>query len=379
VQARKQDFKGENKMKRKKIFSKGIALVIASLVMLTFLTACQESNDSVFANKRYDDSGMKTISNSNFDYSNGIVSKEVGFGFTLPQALLDLRDSGNFSFVGLGNANIFFYLSEKYIEACNSNTSEEEQAEALKNGSMPCFAISRIHANDEKSEENLEQLNSLFSHVDTITTVGEDTYYFAYNDNFSKITPTDADKTNIEKLLSARESLKNSICLFPAEIEEISIDLNVNMNSFSTKTLSDDVFTQDNLAEYDLTMVNVWTTWCGPCIQEMPELQKLYETLPDNVNMITICVDSNDEPELAKEITKESGCTFQTLYPNEQLEQSLLKEVTAYPTTLFFDRNGNLVGNSELGVPGENPSEKYMKMIEDRLESVGAQKGTTDK
>lgn len=364
-------------MKQKKLFNKSIHLVIASLVMLTFLTACQGNKDSVFANKQYDDSGMKTISNSNFDYSNGIVSKAAGFGFTLSQALLDLRDSGNFSLVGLGNSNIFMYLSEKYIEVCNSNTSEEEQAEALKKGSMPCFAISRIPANGEKSEADLERLNNLFSHVDPITATGEDTYYFAYNDDYSKITPTEADKTNIEKLLAARESLKNSICLFPAEMEKKLTD--VNMNSFSTKTLNDDVFTQDNLAEYDLTMVNVWTTWCGPCIQEMPELQKLYEMLPDNVNMITICVDANDEPDLAKQITKESGCTFQTLYSNGELEQSLLKEVTGYPTTLFFDRNGNLVGNSELGVPGDNPAEKYLKMIEERLESAETQKGETGK
>ncbi|AOT72442.1 TlpA family protein disulfide reductase [Geosporobacter ferrireducens] len=364
-------------MKQKSMFNKGIALVIASLVMLTFLTACKDNKDTVFANKQYGDSGMKTISNSNFDYANGIVLNKLGFGFTLPQIMKDLSDSGSFNYVGSQYSIYFMYLSEKISEAENSNVSEEEQMEALKNGIFQCFIILRIPANDENAEMELERINNLFSHVDPITTLGKDTYYFAYNDDYSVITPTNADKSNIEKLLSARESLKNSICLFPAEIEKLSSD--VNMNSFSTKTLNGDVFTQDNLAEYDLTMVNVWTTWCGPCVNEMPDLQKLYEMLPDNVNMITICADANEESELAKKIIEELGCTFQTLYPNEQLEQSLLKEVTGYPTTVFFDRNGNLVGDSELGVPGKNPAENYLKMIEERLGDVGAETGATGK
>lgn len=364
-------------MKQKRKLKKSVALVIASFVILTILTSCKENKDAVFINKQYSDSGMKTISNSKFDYSNGIVSNNVGFGFTLPQAMKDLIDSENFSYVGSGNSVIFMYLSEKISEAANSNASEEELMEVLTNASIPCFAISRIPANDVYGETELERINSLFPHVDPITTVGEDTYYFAYNDDYSKITPTDDDTSNIEKLLSERESLKNSICLFPAEIEKMSFD--VNMNSFSTKTLNGDAFTQENLAEYDLTMVNVWTTWCGPCINEMPDLQKLYEMLPDNVNMITICADANEESELAKQIMEESGCTFQTLYPNEQLEQSLLKEVTGYPTTVFFDRNGNIVGDSVIGVPGKNPAEKYLQMIEERLGDAVAETGVTGK
>ncbi|WP_051569395.1 TlpA family protein disulfide reductase [Alkaliphilus transvaalensis] len=364
-------------MKQKRMFKKCIALMIVSLVMLTFLTSCKDSKDAVFTNKQYGDSGMKTISNSNFDHANGIVFNKLGFGFTLPQAMKDLSDSGNFSYVGSQYSIFFMYLSERISETENSNASEEEEMEALRNGIFQCFAILRIPAKDEDAEMELERINSLFPHVDPITTFGEDTYYFAYNDDYSKSSPTDADKSNIEKLLSASESLKNSICLFPAEIEKLSSD--VNMNSFSTKTLSGDDFTQDNLAEYDLTMVNVWTTWCGPCVNEMPDLQKLYEMLPANVNMITICADANEESELAMEIMDELGCTFQTLYPNEQLEQSLLKEVTGYPTTIFFDRNGNIVGDPELGVPGRNPAENYLKMIEERLGDAGDEKGGTGK
>lgn len=364
-------------MKQKRMFNKGIALVIASIVMLTFLTACQESKGAVFTNKQYGDSGMKTISNSDFDYSNGMVSNKLGFGFTLPQAMKDLRDSGNFCYIGTTNSVIFMYLSENKSEANNSNIGEEEQIETLKNASKPCFAISRIPANDVNGETELERLNSLFSHVDPISTVGEDTYYFAYNNDYSDITATDADKSYIEKLLSARESLKNSICLFPAEVEKMSMD--VNMNSFSTKTLSGDAFTQENFAEYELTMVNIWTTWCGPCVDELLELQELYGMLPDDVNMITICVDANEESELAKQIMNKLGCTFQTLYPNEQLEQSLLKEVTGYPTTIFFDQNGNIVGDPQVGVPGKNPAEKYLEMIEQRMGGAGDETGATGK
>lgn len=144
------------------------------------------------------------------------------------------------------------------------------------------------------------------------------------------------------------------------------------MSDFSARTLSGSTFTQENLTPYDLTMVNIWTTWCGYCIAEMPELQKVYKNLPKNVNMISICCDADSETDSANEILDKNNCTFETLIPDDKLTDSILNQVSGYPTTIFVDKNGNVVGNVQLGAPsaGDDVSEAYLNLINQRLEQV---------
>lgn len=144
------------------------------------------------------------------------------------------------------------------------------------------------------------------------------------------------------------------------------------MTSFSATTLDGDTITEKELGAYDLTMVNVWTTWCGYCIQEMPELQEVYDNLPENVNLITVCGDGNDEAATAEDILEENSCTFMTLIPDENLTNSLLSMVSAYPTTVFVDQDGNLVGDMQVGVPqgGASTADAYLSLIEERLDQL---------
>ena len=71
--------------------------------------------------------------------------------------------------------------------------------------------------------------------------------------------------------------------------------------TFTTVDMEGNEVTEAIFADYDLTMVNIWATWCGYCIEEMPSFPKLKEMLPDNVNLITICEDAELEPELTEE------------------------------------------------------------------------------
>lgn len=150
-----------------------------------------------------------------------------------------------------------------------------------------------------------------------------------------------------------------------------------NMNQFSTQTLDGKEFTQTDFSNYDLTMVNLWTTWCPYCINEMPELQKVYESLPANVNMISICCDADEEADLAKQILTENGCKFQTLISNDSLESSLLLYIEGFPTTVFVDKEGNVVGEMQVGAPAQEETkiaDAYLKLIQDRLNQLS----TTD-
>ena len=126
---------------------------------------------------------------------------------------------------------------------------------------------------------------------------------------------------------------------------------------------------QDIFAPYDLTMVNVWATWCIYCVEEMPALAELKEVLPENVNMITICDDAYDEPELTMQILELSNATgFTTLAPSEEMYSQILGQVYSYPTTFFMDSQGNAVGYIS-GVPNvEDPVSGYLDVIDKALE-----------
>lgn len=129
---------------------------------------------------------------------------------------------------------------------------------------------------------------------------------------------------------------------------------------FSTTDMEGHEVTQEIFADYDLTLVNVWATWCGYCIEEMPAFSQLTTMLPDNINFITICTDASSDMELAKDILRTSGANFQTLVANGELEQQLLEQVYAYPTTFFLKSDGTPAADPIVGVPSqEDPASAY--------------------
>lgn len=128
------------------------------------------------------------------------------------------------------------------------------------------------------------------------------------------------------------------------EEDAISVDL----SSFEAQTLDGGTFTQADLAGKDVTAINFWGTYCTPCIQEMPELGQLVKELPDNVQMISVCVDGATSPEDAKQILDQTGFHVPTLISGDKAFEELLGQIQAVPTTVFVDEKGKRIGN---GVP----------------------------
>lgn len=100
--------------------------------------------------------------------------------------------------------------------------------------------------------------------------------------------------------------------------------------------------TQDILKDYDITMVNIWTTWCGYCRKEMPDIQKAYENFPENANIIAFCMDAAEETDIANAIVDKSGVKFTVIAPDENLSDKISPYITGFPTTILVDSNGKL-------------------------------------
>lgn len=147
-----------------------------------------------------------------------------------------------------------------------------------------------------------------------------------------------------------------------------------SLKKFKTTTLDGEKFTQDNLKDYDLTVVNVWSTGCGYCIDEMPALEKLKGQLPSNVQIVTICIDGEESPDTAKKVLAKQGLTAKTIVPSDSLNEGLLQYVSGTPTTVFFDKNGKQVGEPKVGAfstrDTDAVAELYLKEVNARLEKL---------
>jgi thiol-disulfide isomerase/thioredoxin len=86
-------------------------------------------------------------------------------------------------------------------------------------------------------------------------------------------------------------------------------------------------------------MVNLWATWCGPCIAEMPTLEKLAETDADRFQLIVVSQDLQGGKVVAPFFASKGLKTLKPyLDPQNVLMQAFESETL--PTTVFFDARG---------------------------------------
>ncbi|MDR1630836.1 MAG: TlpA family protein disulfide reductase [Oscillospiraceae bacterium] len=149
------------------------------------------------------------------------------------------------------------------------------------------------------------------------------------------------------------------------------------LGNFETKDLKGNTFTNSIFAEYDLTLVNIWATWCPPCVGEIPELGELVnETRSEGVNIIGIVIDAVNERTFATDtatfdkavqIMESGNADYTVLLPDEAMFSAVLKNVTSLPTTIFVDKNGTVVGKAVVGARSKEKwsaeIDKYLKLL----------------
>ena len=149
------------------------------------------------------------------------------------------------------------------------------------------------------------------------------------------------------------------------------------LSSFSTTDLEGNAVDQSILEDYDLTMVNVWATYCTPCLQEMPELGELAAEYEERgVQIVGLVSDvlssdgtvSDSQIETAQEIVAETGADYPHLIPSADL-MGLLSQIYGVPTTFFVDSEGNQVGYAYVTAMER---EQFVEIIDAALAEVAA-------
>jgi thiol-disulfide isomerase/thioredoxin len=122
--------------------------------------------------------------------------------------------------------------------------------------------------------------------------------------------------------------------------------------SFETTDLDGNpVRSEDIFKDHEVTMVNLWATWCHNCINEMTELGEMAERLAEkNVAVVGICQDADEELDTCREILKEHNVTYLNLMPFDDLDV-IFGWNGSLPTSYFFDSNGTLMCKPFRGAP----------------------------
>lgn len=112
-----------------------------------------------------------------------------------------------------------------------------------------------------------------------------------------------------------------------------------------------------------VVLINFWATWCKPCEDEMPAMQRLYRALqPHGFELLAVSVDK-DAPEVAS-FRDRMGLDFPILLdPDEEI--SRLYQTAGYPESLLVDREG-IVIERYVG-PREWDREAYVERIRELL------------
>ena len=160
-------------------------------------------------------------------------------------------------------------------------------------------------------------------------------------------------------------------------------DSAVEFPAFEGKDLDGNPVTSELFKNNAVTVVNFWFSACAPCIGELGELNELDQMLREKggavigINADTIGGDESMIME-AKSILEKKGAKYQNIYfPADSEAGKLTYSITAFPTTMVVDRNGNIVGEAILG--GIN-NETQMKVLQDLIdETLARDMATLDK
>lgn len=144
---------------------------------------------------------------------------------------------------------------------------------------------------------------------------------------------------------------------------------NAYILTFEATNLEGETVTEDCFADSKLTMINVWATYCNPCLMEMPDLGMIAESYdPEEFQLIGIISDVSEEAAeeditYAKELVAQTGAAYPHLLLSESLFHNLVGAVEAVPTTFFVNQQGEVLGYAV----GANSKEGWEEIIHEIL------------
>lgn len=94
-----------------------------------------------------------------------------------------------------------------------------------------------------------------------------------------------------------------------------------------------------------VVFINFWATWCGPCIAEMPSVQKLYDKFKDNKDFAFVILEAEGNKAKATKFMQNKKMTLPLYYPAGDFPAEFFRG--SLPTTVILDKQGNIAHITE--------------------------------
>ena len=157
--------------------------------------------------------------------------------------------------------------------------------------------------------------------------------------------------------------------------DSVQSHMALTLSQIETVTIDGETFTGYDFPENKLIVLNIWATWCPPCVEELPYLQEVSEYYSDkNVEIIGIMLDGVNEKlemdssviDAGKKLLATAGANYTVILPDETLIKELVGQVHVIPTTFFMDGKGNVIS----GVVGSRNADEWKEEIDGALEKI---------
>lgn len=350
-------------------YFKAIAVILLSSVMIFAFSACSNKTASE------EPATEKTSDTDISDVTDPYVFNGIGFSYELPEGVsiekgsLGKLDNGEVAYGSGVRMGFPLYYDMSY---------EEMSADPDQVDGAPTFVVLCVE-NAESTEQAKERILDAMADymgraleqedIDTLSAVEEIhrengcIWFMALRE---KGTVRKECQAEYDALYNASEDiLRNHMKYFePEKWEGYGEDAFV---SFETVDLEGNpVKSEDLFAANKVTMINLWGTYCGPCIGEMSELEKMdKEFASKGGGIVGLVVDvpvGNDKYlDNAKTIVKETGVTYPIIRAWDGFDKVFENE--GVPATFFVDSKGKLIGQPILGAQINT----YLKEMEDLL------------
>ena len=387
------------------------ACLVTTLCLGLGLAGCQnkvatEQKSSVAVSESID---AQSLAVSPEDAGVSINMDNNGDSFKPADYTLPVKDEYVYEYLGLK-----FKLSEKIREAMKAKdiVMLDDQSpidQELKYGLLSFSKLTEEQKNAEvgkmgdgyeKWQESLERIGTIgmfekslseeeigkITKCDSHTKLGESkdgkySYYLSVNSTADAETIEELKQTTVEItekkerpengfVLSEKSDLENTMA-FSTDSQNVATDL----SNLQTMDIDGKEFSGKNFSDYDLTMVNVFATWCSPCVQEIPDLAEIQKEMKDQgVNIVGVVTDTVDQTgenqealEKAKLIRERSKAEYPFLIPDKSNFNGRLSGIQAFPETFFVDKKGQIVGET---YSGSHNKKAWLEIIEKELAKV---------
>lgn len=302
----------------------------------------------------------------------------LGLNFKLSEDILDKIDS----------RELFVYTEEDYTESFDiayallrfSSTTPEQRDEKTMSVDIISWeeALEKTAAIGAYTTDKLSELDTLTG-CDTHEKIGESSdgkfvYYISTNSNSDSALLDEFKQTQINLSEVHEFDINDGYNAFSTD----KIDGISDMGTFTTTDIFDETYTQDIFKDYDITLVNAFATWCSPCVNEIPDLEKLrqeYEKKGIKLGIIAVVLDAKtqigiDEGaiENAQTLYKKSKAQFPFLIPDDGNMNGRLTGIENVPESFFVDSNGNIVSEAYVGARSQDEWSEIVKEELNKLE-----------